>query len=125
PMPNIDALYSYRFTNEVTCIRNDVFYLPTASIEFPAINRINKPRYALSFLGTVFEDRLPTLLKVAQYCEQHERRFLIAGKVLAGMEEFQELQFTDMRLLTIDNPEKWEIYTNSLATLNIFRESEA
>lgn len=123
-MSNVDALYTHRFTNELTCRNDEVDYLPTASVEFPTINRLSSPRYAVSFLGTVFEDRLPFLLRVARYCEQQQRRFLIAGKILCGLEDFQKLSLTELRQRTIENPEKWEIYANSLTTLNIFRDSE-
>ncbi len=123
-MANVETLYTHRFTNEITCASDDSIYLPTASLEFPTIARLSRPRYDVSFLGTVFEDRLPILLKVAQHCEQQQKRFLIAGKLLAGKDQFQSLTYTDVRERTIDNPEKWEIYSNSLATINIFRESE-
>lgn len=118
-----DSLYTYRLTNELTCAGADATYLPTASLEFPMIQRVTAPRYALSFLGTVFEDRLPMLLQAAQVCESQQKRFLVAGKLLAGREELKKFQFTEIRERTIDNPEKWEIYANSLATINIFRES--
>lgn len=123
-MPQAESLYSYRFTNELSCVNEEVTYLPTASLEFPTINRIQNPRYAVSFLGTIFEDRLPTLKAIAAHCEERERRFLIAGKILAGRSDFNGYKFTEVRERTIDNTEKWEIYANSLATVNIFRESE-
>ncbi len=123
-MPNVESLYTHRFTNELSCANEETIYLPTASLEFPSIQRHAQPRYAVSFLGTVFEDRLPLLLKVAQHCEQEQKRFLIAGKILDGRKELGKFRMTDLREKTIDGPEKWEIYSNSIATLNIFRESE-
>ncbi len=123
-MLNVESLYTHRFTNELSCANEETIYLPTASLEFPSIQRHSRPRYAVSFLGTVFEERVPLLLKVAEHCEHQQKRFLIAGKILEGRHEFQKFRMTDLREKTIDGPEKWEIYSNSVATLNIFRDSE-
>jgi hypothetical protein len=118
-----DALYTWRFTNEVRCAVEGAFYLPTATLPLPEVPRVSSPRYDVSFLGTVFEDRLPLLLEVAEFCERERRRFLIAGKILDGTEPFEKFSFTEVRQRTIDSLEKWEIYSQSRVTLNIFRKT--
>lgn len=86
--------------------------------------RVENPRYDVSFLGTVFEDRLPLLLQVAEFCEREQKRFLVAGKILGGTEAFDRLVCTDVRQRTIDTAEKWEIYCQSRLTVNLFRSSK-
>jgi hypothetical protein len=119
-----ESLYTYRFTNEINRVRQGVSYLPTATLPLPVVTRVENPRYDVSFLGTVFEDRLPLLLEIAQFCEQEQRRFLVAGKIIGGTEPFAQLVYTDARQRTIDTVEKWEIYSQSRVTVNLFRQSE-
>ncbi len=121
---NAEALYTYRFTNEIRCAGDDVLYLPTATLPLPEAPAIQRPPYDVSFLGTVFADRLPLLLEVADFCEREQKRFLVAGKILGGTEPFQHFVFTETRQRTIDTLEKWEIYAQSRITLNLFRHSE-
>ncbi|MCA9055336.1 MAG: sulfotransferase, partial [Planctomycetaceae bacterium] len=123
-IPNVESLYTYRFTNEIRSAVDGAVYLPTATLPLPEPPHVEQPRYDVSFLGTVFEDRLPLLMEVAQFCEQEGLRFLIAGKVLAGKEPFERFACTDVRQRTIDTLEKWEIYSQSRVTLNLFRQSE-
>lgn len=123
-LPNVEALYTVRFTNELRSARDRAVYLPTATLPLPEAPYIASPRYDVSFLGTVFEDRRPLLLAIAEYCEQTGRRFLIAGKVLGGDEPFRPFTCTEIRNRTIEPLEKWEIYTQSRVTLNLFRHSE-
>jgi hypothetical protein len=124
-LPNVESLYTYRFTNEIRCAEEGAVYLPTATLPLPAIPRTQHPRYDVSFLGTVFADRLPLLLKVAEFCQQHGRRFLVAGKILDGTEPFARFDCTDVRQRTIDTIEKWEIYAQSKLTINLFRHTDA
>lgn len=121
---NVESLYTYRFTNEIRCANDGVVYLPTATPPLPQVPRVESPAYDVSFLGTVFEDRLPLILEIAQFCEAHRKRFLVAGKILGGTDPFKDLVCTDVRQRTIDTVEKWEIYTQSRVTLNLFRQSE-
>jgi hypothetical protein len=121
---NVESIYTYQFTNEIHCATDGISYLPTATLPPPTVPRVENPTYDVSFLGTVFEDRAPLLLEIAQFCEQQQYRFLVAGKILGGIETFNELVYTDTRQRTIDNPEKWEIYAQSRLTVNLFRESE-
>jgi hypothetical protein len=123
-IPNTESLYTYRFTNEINSATDDVPYLPTATSPLPALPRVDAPTYDVSFLGTVFEDRKPILLEIANFCEQQHRRFLIAGKILGGTEEFDALTYTEVRQRTIDNSEKWEIYAQSRVAVNLFRQSD-
>ena len=118
------SLYTYRFTNEINCAAQGISYLPTATLPLPQVARVENPRYDVSFLGTVFEDRLPLLLKIAEFCEREQKRFLVAGKILGGTEPFGQLVCTDVRQRTIDTVEKWEIYSQSRVTVNLFRGSE-
>src|SRR5690606_37840024 len=67
-LPNVESLYTYRFTNEIRCAVDGLEYLPTATLPLPEIPQVEHPRYDVSFLGTVFDERRPLLLKVAQYC---------------------------------------------------------
>jgi hypothetical protein len=123
-VPNTESLYTYRFTNEINCATQGVSYLPTATLPLPDVPRVENPRYDVSFLGTVFDDRLPLLLEIARLCEQEQRRFLVAGKIIGGTEPFDQLVYTDVRQRTIDTVEKWEIYSQSRVTVNLFRQSE-
>jgi hypothetical protein len=123
-IPDLEDLYTYRFTNEIRCARQGVVYLPTATLPLPEAPRMQHPPYDVSFLGTVFEDRLPLLVRIAEFCEQHERRFLVAGKFPDGTAPFQKFVCTQVRQRTIDTLEKWEIYTQSRLTLNLFRETK-
>jgi hypothetical protein len=100
-------------------------YLPTATLPLPSIPRTPNPRYDVSFLGTVFEDRLPLLVHVAEFCEREKRRFLVAGNILGGAGPFERFVYTDVRQRTIDTVEKWEIYAQSRLTINLFRETES
>lgn len=123
-IPNADSLYTYRFTNEIHSAVRGAVYLPTASSPMPQISRLDSPTYDVSFLGTVFSERMPFLVEIAQYCERQGLRFLIAGKFMDGTEAFRDLTYTEVRSRTIDTPEKWEIYAHSKLTINLFRPSE-
>lgn len=119
-----EDLYTFRFSNEIRCTERGISYLPTATLPLPQIPRVSRPRYDVSFLGTVFEDRAPLLLKVAAYCEREKLRFLVAGKFLVDPGQFREFAGTEVRQRTIEPLEKWEIYSQSRLTLNLFRTSE-
>ncbi len=123
-IPNVESLYTCRFTNEIRCEAPGVTYLPTATLPLPETPRLENPAYDVSFLGTVFEDRRPLLLEIARFCERERRRFLIAGKILGETAPFEELVFTEVRQRTISTLEKWEIYARSRLTINLFRQSE-
>ncbi|MHB8900061.1 MAG: glycosyltransferase family protein [Thermoguttaceae bacterium] len=124
PIPDKESLYTYTFSNEICCATDDTPYLPTATLLLPDVPRSRNPRYDVSFLGTVFEDRLPLLLEVAAFCEREHKRFLVAGKLLGGTESFQHFVQTETRQRTIDTIEKWEIYSQSRLTINLFRQTE-
>lgn len=124
-IPHTESLYTYRFTNELSCATAGIEYLPTATLVPPEVPRSDNPTYDVSFLGTVFEDRAPILVRIAEHCEQKKLRMLIAGKLLGDATIFNRFRFTDLRIRTIDEPEKWRIYADSAVTLNLFRESEA
>ncbi|MEW4488220.1 sulfotransferase [Thalassoglobus sp. JC818] len=123
-IPQAEQVYRVRFSNERTCAVDGVQYLPTASPEFPDLPRLENPHFALSFVGTVFEDRVPWLIQFAEHCEEHRLPFLIAGKFVAGHEELSKFQMVSLRPGTIDFAEKCEIYANSKVVLNLFRASE-
>lgn len=123
-IPNVDSLYTHRFTNELRSAVDGAVYLPTATLPLPEPPPMPTPRYDVSFLGTVFEDRLPLLLEVAEFCEREQRRCLVAGKFIGGTEPFEKFLCTEVRPRTIEPLEKWEIYTHSRLTLNLFRKSE-
>jgi len=124
-IPNLESLYTYRFTNEIRSATEGAVYLPTATLPLPVVPRLECPRYDVSFLGTVFEDRLPLLIEVAEFCEQEGLRFMIAGKLLGGTDAFERFSCTIVRQRTIDTPEKLEIYSQSRVTINLFRKSDA
>lgn len=125
PIPNVESLYTYRFTNDRSCEEDGVWYLPTATMPLPEVPRVAKPKYAVSFLGTVFQERLPLLEGVAEWCEEHRQRFVLAGKIPDVEEDpFRKYTFTETRYRTIDHFEKLEIYSQSALTLNLFRDSE-
>ncbi len=121
---NAEPLYTYRFTNELHCATEGAVYLPTATLPLPAVPRSKQPRYDISFLGTVFADRLPLLLRVAEFCEQQKCRFLVAGNILDETDAFDRFVYTEVRQRVIDTIEKWEIYSQSRLTINLFRQSE-
>jgi hypothetical protein len=118
---DVESLYTWRFTNEVRCAKDGVTYLPTATLPLPVVPRAESPRYDVSFLGTLFADRIPVLLKVAEFCEREGKRFLVAGKTVDGSHPFAPFTCTDVRERTIDAIEKWEIYSQSRVALNVFR----
>ncbi|MCA9070456.1 MAG: glycosyltransferase, partial [Planctomycetaceae bacterium] len=123
-LPNVESLYTYRFTNEIRSASATAVYLPTATLPLPELPRLENPEFDVSFLGTVFEDRRDFLLKVAEFCEQEQKRFLVAGKILGGTEDFKRFTFTTTRQRTIDTQEKWEIYAQSRVTINLFRKTD-
>ncbi len=123
-IPNLESLYTHRFTNEIRCAVNGAVYLPTATLPLPIVPRTKTPRFDISFLGSVFEDRLPLILEVANFCEREGLRFLVAGKILGGTAAFDKLSCTEVRQRTIDTVEKLEIYSQSRLTINLFRQSE-
>lgn len=122
-IPHTETLYTHRFSNEINSCIDGVKYLSTATL-VPPRSHEDSADYDLSFVGTVFEDRLPAMLAVAEHCERNQRRFLIAGKLLGKGNEFDCFQFTETMLRTIPPELKWEIYSRSKFTLNVFRESE-
>ncbi len=124
-LKSVESYFTHRFTNEIRCVQKGVIYLPTATPLLPQLPPVNNPAFDISFLGTVFEDRVPLLLEIAKYCEQTQRRFLIAGNIISGVEEFKKMSSTELRLRTIDTSEKWEIYAQSRLTINLFRESKS
>lgn len=123
-LQNVESLYTYRFTNELRCETGGAVYLPTATLPLPDVPRPQRPRYDISFLGTVFSDRLPLLLKIAEFCQQQQLRFLVAGKILGGAAPFAPFTQTDVLQKTIETVEKWQIYAQSRLTINLFRETE-
>ncbi len=118
-----ETFYDFRFSNEIRSATDGVVYLPTATLVPPEVPKRSDPTYAISFLGTVFEDRVETLVRVAQYCEQHQLRFLVAGKLLGDAKAFDRFEWTDVIIGTIDDQRKWQIYSDSILTLNVFRSS--
>lgn len=120
-LPNAEALYTHIFSNEVSCAESPSSYLATATLQPPQIARIAEPKFHLSFVGTVFKDRLDPLLGLARFCEEQRYSFLIAGKFPAGMDAFQELRFTTLRSETVSETDKWKIYADSRVVLNVFR----
>ncbi len=124
-IPDRESLYTYTFSNEIHCATQGTGYLPTATLPLPVVPRSENPRYDVSFLGTVFEDRLPLLLEIAEFCEQEQKRFLVAGKILGGTEAFEPFTQTEVRQRTIETIEKWEIYAQSRMTVNLFRQTDA
>lgn len=124
-IPNTESLYTFRFTNERTCAARGIEYLPTATLPPPQLPRVRAPTYDVSFVGTVFEDRVDTLVAAAECCEQQRWRFLIAGKILGDARRFDRYAFTDVQIRTIDAAEKWRIYAESRVTLNVFRQSDS
>lgn len=121
PVPNAEALYTHVFSNEVSCAETASSYLPTATSSPPEVERVAVPSYHLSFVGTVFRDRLDLLLELARFCERQRYSFLIAGKFPAGTDAFHEFRFTTLRSETISDVDKWQIYANSRVVLNVFR----
>ena len=116
--------YTYCFTNEIHCAGEGVEYLPTATLPSPVFPSADSPTYDLSFVGTVFADRLPLLTALADHCEANKLRFLIAGKLPEGSEVFANRTFTDVRSRTIDEQEKFQIYSGSRVVLNVCRDSD-
>lgn len=123
-MGPVSELYHYRFSNEITCAEDGDFYLPTATVPTPELSPAEQQPYDLSFVGTVFDDRLPFLVEIAEHCEQESLRMLVAGKFVSDTAEFQKFDNVELRSRTIDAVEKWQIYSQSKVTLNLFRESE-
>ena len=121
---NAESLYTYRFTNEINCVADGIEYLPTATLPLPDLPPEPSPEYDLAFVGTVFEDRYPLIRELAEFCERKQLRFLLAGKLLKGTEEFESFTFTTLQTKTVETAEKLEIYTRSKLVLNLFRESE-
>ncbi|MCA8986060.1 MAG: sulfotransferase domain-containing protein [Planctomycetaceae bacterium] len=124
PMGPTSTFYTYRFSNEIKSAEEERFYLPTATLPPPAVPLSPNPQYDLSFIGTVFDDRLPLLIRFAEYCETNSLRMLIAGKFVTEPDELKNFSNLELRSRTIDSVEKWEIYADSKVTLNLFRESE-
>jgi len=122
-VPQTETLYTHRFSNERRGRDNGVEYLPTATL-IPPRPLDDLVDYDLSFVGTVFEDRLPVLRAAAEHCERHQRRFLIAGKLLGQEAIFSGYRFTDLIVKTIPPDLKWHIYSRSTLTLNLFRQSD-
>lgn len=123
PIQNADSLYTHVFTNELSCATDGAHYLPTATQLPPALPRVDDAAYDLSFVGTVFADRLPWLLDLANFCEERKLRFYIGGKFPDGTGPFDGLSLTRIRNATISAAEKWEIYSRSRVVLNLFREA--
>jgi|GEM_PF-1289812 len=120
-LPNAEALYTHIFSNEVSCAESPSSYLATATLRPPQIERIVEPKFHLSFVGTVFKDRLDLLLDLARFCEARNYSFLIAGKFPAGIDAFREFRFTTLRPETVSDSDKWQIYADSRVVLNVFR----
>lgn len=122
-LPNVESLYTYRFTNEIHCATDGVIYLPTATLPTPVIPRVKQPQFDVSFLGTVFAERLPLMVHIAQFCEKERLRFLVAGNLMEAKDAFEKFACTEVRQKVIDPVEKWEIYSQSRVTINAFRQS--
>ncbi|QDT12558.1 sulfotransferase [Planctomycetes bacterium K23_9] len=123
-IPDAESIYTYRFTNEKECAWEGAEYLPTATLPPPELSRRDQPTYDVAFLGTVFEDRAPLLVEIAEHCERNQRRMLIAGKVLGDATVFDRFQFADVKIKTVDEAEKWQIYSDCHVAINVFRESD-
>ena len=50
---NSESLYTYRFTNQINCVRARIQYLPTATLPLPDLAPESSPEYDLAFVGTV------------------------------------------------------------------------
>ncbi|MCA9050466.1 MAG: sulfotransferase, partial [Planctomycetaceae bacterium] len=123
-LANTDALYAYRFTNEIRSASDGVRYLPTATLPMPDFPPDDRHEYDVCFVGTVFEDRYPLLKAVSDYCETQQYRMLIAGKLTQGDDDFRDRMFTRVLHGTVDSAQKLELYTRSRTVLNVFRQSE-
>lgn len=123
PTPQAGSLYTHVFTNELASADDPSDYLPTATSIPPELSLIDEPKWHVSFVGTVFEDRVPLLLEIARFCEEQQLAFLIAGKFPEGDDPFRDLTFTDVRPGTISEADKWQIYADSQVVLNAFRET--
>ncbi|MEZ6123737.1 MAG: sulfotransferase [Planctomycetaceae bacterium] len=122
-LPNVEALYTYRFTNEINCVADGIHYLPTATLPLPQLPPEADHDYEVCFVGTVFEDRYPLLKELAEFCERQQYRLLIAGKLTQGIDAFSNLVFTEIVQGTIETAQKLEFYSRSRVVLNLFRES--
>lgn len=122
-IPNVQGLYTYRFTNEIRCAGEGVEYLPTATLPLPLLPSVPSPSYDISFVGTVFADRIPLLTAIADHCESARRRFLVAGKMPDGTQSLESRTFIEVRSGSIDEQEKLQIYAESKVVLNLFRET--
>lgn len=122
-LPNAEAQYTHIFSNEVSCAASESSYLATATLQPPEVDRVADPKFHLSFVGTVFKDRVDLLVELARFCEQQHYSFLIAGKFPAGIETFEEFRFTTLRSETVSDTDKWSIYADSRVVLNVFREA--
>ena len=120
-LPNVEALYTHIFSNEVSCAASQSSYLATATLLPPQVEYVAEPAFHLSFVGTVFRDRVDLLLELARFCEERHYSFLIAGKFPAGMDAFREFQFVTLRSETVSETDKWQIYADSRVVLNVFR----
>jgi hypothetical protein len=120
-MSSVASHYSHVFSNELVCAESASCYLATATQLPPAVSHVAAPEFDLSFVGTVFKDRIDLLLELCRSCERQHSSFLIAGKFPAGLDAFREFRFTTLRPETISDVDKWRIYANSRVVLNVFR----
>lgn len=120
-IPNSDAIYTQRFTNEIRSAGESAAYLPTAT-NLPPDSPPGQ-RHDLVFVGTLFADRWPMLRQLAKYCEANQLKFLIAGNTLVDYSEFADSRWVTIRNDLISSEAKWRLYRGAKVVLNLFRET--
>ncbi|WP_182865577.1 glycosyltransferase family protein [Rhodopirellula sp. JC639] len=126
PIADTQRLYHLVCTNELYQKPDAEAYLPTATLAAPEISSLvgQDPESDIVFIGTLFEDRVATMLKLAEHCERRGLRFRMAGNFPADTTQFKRIPAVDFSSGTVRPDAKWRMYAASRLVLNLFRAAD-
>lgn len=115
----------YWFTNEkkIEDINNNIFYVPTATDTiFPNVSKETVPpqyRCHLSFVGTLYDDRIKPLEDICNFCEEKRLVLKIVGPLLNTPKDSIIRKYAND--LVINNYETKLLYSGSDIVINLDR----
>ncbi len=126
PITDAHQLYDLVCTNERSQKPDDEAYLPTATLDPPEQSGLigKQTESDLVFVGTLFEDRVPMMLRIAEHCARRGLTFRIAGNIPVDASKFKRLSSVDFSSGTVRPDAKWQLYAASKLVVNLFRAAD-
>ncbi|WP_372894384.1 sulfotransferase [Stieleria sp.] len=126
PIADTQRLYHLVCTNELKQKPDSEAYLPTATLPPPDVSTLigKEPESDIVFVGTLFEDRVATMLRLAEHCNRRGLRFRMAGNFPSDASKFKRIPAVAFSSGTVRPEAKWRMYAASKLVLNLFRAAD-